>query len=93
MHPETCELLTDCGPPHDSGCGCAASGAAGLVPVNRCYGRMRQVKDPPDATRNETPIGECLAGSRRYSDLRPALVPAQAVTDSGRLAVPLRQEE
>ena len=34
-----------------------------------------------------------LARSRRYGDLKHALVPAQAVSESGRLAVPLRPEE
>lgn len=34
-----------------------------------------------------------LARSRRYGDLKQALVPAQAVAESGRLAVPLRPEE
>lgn len=34
-----------------------------------------------------------LARSRRYGDLKHALVPAQAVAECGRLAVPLRPEE
>ncbi|UXT61275.1 Tn3 family transposase (plasmid) [Agrobacterium fabrum] len=34
-----------------------------------------------------------LARSRRYGDLKQALVPAQAVAENGRLAVPLRPEE
>ncbi|MGQ7518047.1 hypothetical protein ACTGVA_11685, partial [Streptococcus suis] len=34
-----------------------------------------------------------LARSRRYGDLKHALVPAQAAAESGRLAVPLRPEE
>jgi len=34
-----------------------------------------------------------LAKSRRYGDLKQALVPAQAVAEGGRLAVPLRPEE
>lgn len=34
-----------------------------------------------------------LARSRRYADLKQALVSAQAVAESGRLAVPLRPEE
>ena len=34
-----------------------------------------------------------LARSRRYGDLKHALVPAQAVAESDRLAVPLRPEE
>ena len=34
-----------------------------------------------------------LARSRRYGDLKHALVPAQAVAEGGRLAVPLRPEE
>lgn len=34
-----------------------------------------------------------LARSRRYGDLKQALVPVQAVAESGRLAVPLRPEE
>ncbi|OWK25516.1 hypothetical protein AJ87_09160 [Rhizobium yanglingense] len=34
-----------------------------------------------------------LVRSRRYADLKQALVPAQAVVESGHLAVPLRPEE
>jgi hypothetical protein len=34
-----------------------------------------------------------LTRSRRYGDLKHALVPAQAIAEGGRLAVPLRPEE
>ncbi|MCV5990615.1 hypothetical protein OFO94_31635, partial [Escherichia coli] len=34
-----------------------------------------------------------LTRSRRYGDLKHALVPAQSIAEGGRLAVPLRPEE